>query len=70
LIKAIHSGMLITVSPKHWIFQTCGSTATDVLMLLYTQYKTIRSLSLSAVSLSRCITIIWVCLFEFKRWSI
>jgi len=33
-------------------FPTCGSTATDLLMVLFTQYKTIRGLPLSAVSLS------------------
>jgi len=47
--------MLITVSHLQWIFQTCGSTATDLLMLHFAQYKTIRGLPLSAVSLSRCI---------------
>ena len=36
--------------------QTCGSTATDLLKILFTQYKSIRRLPLSAVSLSRCIT--------------
>jgi len=47
---------LITVSHLQWIFRTCGSTATDLLMLLFTHYKTIRGLPLSAVPLSRCIT--------------
>jgi len=37
-------------------FPTCGSTATDSLMLLFTQYETIRGLPLSSVSLSHCIT--------------
>jgi len=32
------------------------STATDILMLLFTQYKTTRDLPLSAMSLSGCIT--------------
>jgi len=32
---------LITVSDLQWIFQTCGSTATNLLMLLFTQYKTV-----------------------------
>jgi len=41
-------------------FPACG-TATDLLMLLFTQYKTIRGLPQSAVSLSRCITCWDVC---------
>jgi len=53
--------VLITVSHQQWIFQTCGSTGTDLLMLLFTHYKTIRGLPLSAVSLSRCITCQDVC---------
>jgi len=36
LIESIHSGTLITVSHWQWIFQTCGSTATNLLMLLFT----------------------------------
>jgi len=54
-------GKLFTVSHQRWIFQACGSNATDLLMLLFTQYETIRGLPLSAVSLSRCITCQDVC---------
>jgi len=33
---------LITVSHQQWIFETCGSTATDLLMLLFTRYRGIK----------------------------
>jgi len=42
-------------------FPTCGSTATYLLLLLFTQYKTIHDLPLSAVPLSHCITCQDVC---------
>jgi len=42
-------------------FQTCGSTTTDLSKLFFTQYETIRSLPLSAVSLWHCITCQDVC---------
>jgi len=45
-----------SVSHQQWIFQTCGSTATDLIMLLFTQYETIRGLPLPAVSPSRYIS--------------
>jgi len=41
-------------------FPTCGST-TDLLMLLFRQYETVRGLPLSAVLLPRCITCQDVC---------
>jgi len=44
---------LIKVS--QWVFQTCKGTATDLRMLLFTQYKTTRVLPLLALSLSPCI---------------
>ena len=49
-----------TVSHQQWIFQTCGSIATELFMLLFTQYKTIWGLPLSAVTfqlycLPRCL---------------
>jgi len=65
-LKAIHSGTLVTVSHYPRIFQTCGSTATDLLMLVFTQYKTIRGLPLSAVSLSRCITCPDICVQQTR----
>jgi len=54
-------GHVVCSFTPQWIFQTCGSTAADLLMLLFTQYITIRGLPLSAVSLSRCITCQEVC---------
>jgi len=56
-----YSGALIAVSHYQYIFQTCGSTATDLLVVLFTQHKTTRGLPLSAVSLSLCITCQDVC---------
>ena len=44
-----------------WIFQSCGSTGTDLLMLRFTEYITISGLPLPAMSLSRCITCKDVC---------
>ena len=44
-------------------FPTCGSTATYLLMLLFTLYKTIHDLPPSAVSLAHCITCQDVCVF-------
>ena len=48
-------------------FPTCGSTATDLRMVLFTQYKTIRGLQLSAMSLSRSVSCQDVCLAVTSR---
>jgi len=45
-------------------FPTCGSTATDLLMLLFKQYITICGLPLSAASLSHCITCKDICVHQ------
>ena len=54
-LKSYSLGHVDRCLTQKWIFETCGNTATDLLMLLFTQYITIRGLPLSAVSLSRCI---------------
>jgi len=58
---------LITVSQKQWIFQTCGSTGTDSLMLIFAKnyvayryrYQQCHCLAALPAKICLCSTVTW-----------